>query len=168
MNSFVEPLEGRRLMSATPTLQVSLAPNGLLTIDNAQNVTVHEFVPANSPAQVVVTSATQTVIYSGDDVTNHGTFYGVTQIIIHGTKDRAGDVITLYDADIQASIFGEAGPDTITVLSSLDVEPNTALVTVDGGKGDDTIVADQIADGGFTVVVASKGTDSIEPVPVFG
>jgi hypothetical protein len=145
-----EPLEVRRLMSTAP-MEISLDANGVLTIGNAANVQVHEFINTGSSVQVT----------SNGGLTNHGTFMGVTQIVINGTA--GDDIVTLDDADIRAFISTGNGKDTIFVNN---VAPTTItdpdLVTVDAGKGQDSIVATTSGDGTIATIVLSKGTDTVE------
>lgn len=165
MHRLFEPLEGRRMLSTTlPTLDVTLAPASdgkiELTINNAVDVKVHEFV--NTGGQVVVTSGTQTPVFTGDDVNNHGTFLGVERIVINGTT--GDDVVTLDDADIKAFINTGNGKDTIfvnNVAETTVTDPD--LVTINAGNGKDSIVATTDgSQGTITTVVLSKGTDSVE------
>src|SRR4051812_32742746 len=99
MDRLIESLEGRRMMSNTPvdvTLAAVQNPDGsqknVLTINNAVDVKVQQF----GPKEVVVTSGTQSAVYTGaaDD---HGDFLDVDQIVIRGTN--GGDSIILMDKD---------------------------------------------------------------------
>jgi hypothetical protein len=158
----IEPLEGRRLLSTTPMLDVSLDANGVLTVNNAANVNVHEFLGngADIPDSVVVTSP-QIATFTGSS-DNSGTYLGVTQIVINGTT--GDDVVSLDDANIKAFINTGNGKDTIYVTNVAETTVNDPdLVTINAGNGKDSIVADTTGDAGtITTIVLSKGTDSVE------
>ena len=162
MFRLIEPLEGRRLLSTTPMLDVSLDANGVLTVNNAANVNVHEFVGNGStvPDSVVVTSP-QIATFTGSS-DNSGTYLGVTQIVVNGTN--SDDVVSLDDANIKAYINTFSGKDTIYVTN---VAPTTVtdpdLVTIDAGNSKDSIVAQTDGSTGtIATVVLSKGTDSVQ------
>jgi hypothetical protein len=150
MIRLIEPLEERRLMSTAP-MAISLA-GGVLTINNAANLQLHEFV---SP------SGNSVHVTSNNSLTDHGDFFGVTKIVINGTNGN--DVVTLDDADIKAFVNTFNGADTIFVTN---VAPTTVtdpnLVTIDAGNGDDAIVAQTSGAGTIANIVLSKGTDTVE------
>jgi len=155
MNRLIDPLEGRRLMSAAP-MAITLATQGaetILTINNAANVQLHEFVNL---------AGNSVHVTSDNGLTNHGDFDNVTRIVINGTG--GDDVVSLDDADIKAFISTFNGRDTIVVTNvapTIITDPD--LVTIDAGKGTDTIVAQTDGSTGtIATVVLSKGTDTVE------
>jgi len=162
MSRLIEPLEGRRLLSTTPMLDVSLDANGVLTVNNAANVDVHEFVGNGTtiPDSVIVTSP-QIATFTGSS-DNSGTYLGVTQIVVNGTN--GDDVVSLDDANIKAFINTFGGKDTIFVTNVAETTvTDPDLVTINAGNGKDTIVAQTDGSTGtIATVVLSKGTDSVQ------
>jgi len=150
----IEPLEGRRLMSAAP-MAITFASVGaekVLTIDNADNVQLHEWVNL---------SGNSVHVTSNNGQTDHGFFDNVTRIEINGTN--GDDFVTLDDADIKAFISTFNGKDAIVVNNiSLATITDPDLVIVDAGNGKDTIVATTSGDGTITTLVLSKGTDTVD------
>jgi hypothetical protein len=155
MDRLIEPLEGRRLLSSAPPMSITLAAQGadnVLTINNAANVQLHEFV--NS-------SGNSVHVTSNNGLTNHGFFDRVTKIVINGTN--GDDAVRLDDADIEAFISTFNGKDVIVVTNvAATVVTNPELVTVDAGNGKDTIIADTSGPGTITTVVLAKGKDTVE------
>lgn len=143
MVSFVESLEPRQLMAASPppAADITFFQGGLLLIRNAHNIRVKEFHDGGGQSQVVVTDL--------NDSTNHQTFAGVTAIIITGTNNA--DHIELEDDLIPAFVSAGDGDDAVLVRGG-------AGVIVYGGNGNDTIRIGQ-----NTFVVPSRGTDTVEP-----
>jgi len=162
MDRLIESLEGRRMMSNTPvdvTLAAVQNPDGsqknVLTINNAVDVKVQQF----GPKEVVVTSGTQSAVYTGaaDD---HGDFLDVDQIVIRGTN--GGDSIILMDKDIQALIYTNSGPDVLSLYGSAQTSvfttnPADALVVIDPGSGRDMIEVSNMV----LYVYSSKGPDIV-------
>jgi len=169
MNCLFESLEGRRLMSTTPMLNVSLDSAGVLTINNSNQVNVQEF-PGNGstiPTSVVVTSP-QIAIYTGSS-DNSGTYLGVTKIVINGTNDN--DAISVLDTDIPAAINTGNGRDTITLISSAPASifaSSLATVTIDSGNQDDTIILVADPDHPGSVVAIVNGGNGSDIVDVSG
>ena len=155
MNRLLEPLEGRRLLSAAAPMDITLAAQGadnVLTINNAANVQLHELVnPSGNSVHVT----------SNNGLTNHGFFDQVTMIVINGTN--GDDDVRLDDADIKAFISTFNGKDVIVVTNvAATVITNPELVTVDAGNGKDTIIADTSGPGTITTVVLATGKDTVE------
>lgn len=151
MNPLIEPLEGRRMMSTTlPAIDVSLAPDGTLTINNATSVTVQEFLGNGTtiPTSVVVTSPQ----IGAGGFNGSGTYLGVTKIFITGTDGQ--DIISLNDTDIKASVNTLKGSDQIFLSGSGQTtiaSDDSATIVIDAGGGKDLI---SVVD--TTVYVASS------------
>ena len=175
--SLIERLEGRRLMSVS----ISTSPDGsVLTVSNAANVSVTEFDvgtlkqvsildnsdPANPSSAVVFGNFQSLHIIgtNGDDQILLNTF-DLNSVIDGG---NGNDDITAFIGSTSTTagtatvmISGDNGADSITVDGSIN-SPFTVqeqgIFIVNGGNGDDSIT---IADGVKTVVVPSRGSDSV-------
>jgi len=146
MSSFVESLEPRQLMAASPpplppAADLTFFRGGLLLIRNAHNLRVKEFHDGGGPSQVVVTDLSHPA--------NSQTFEGVTAIVVTGTN--AADYIELDDDLIPAFVSSGDGDDTLLVRGA-------ANVIVYAGNGNDALRI-----GPNTFIVPSPGTDTIEP-----
>jgi hypothetical protein len=159
MNRLIESLEGRRLMSTTPTLNVTLA-GGVLTIENAQDLQANASFDG-SVTHVVVTTQ-QPSVFVGDNVTIHGTFDGVTRIVITGTIGDDNITLGMNTAGITASINTGNGRDLVSISGSGSTtavtDPDSAIVTIDAGNSKDSI----LVFGTTYYIYPTHGTDTVE------
>jgi hypothetical protein len=140
--SFIEPLEGRRLLSVTPT-----AGGGLVVTDDglggASNIDVEEVSPGN--VQVFV------------NFEDKGT-YAANNVIINAGS--GGDTITFKSSTVNAQIFGGNGNDHIFVTDS-----GPAVIEAHGGNGNDDLHADNLlGSGGNVLLDGGNGDDTLESI----
>ena len=157
------------------SVSISTSPDGsVLTVSNAANVSVQEFVggalkqigitdnsdPAGPVGAIVSGSFQQMVILgtNGNDVIKLNTF-DLHTVINGGNGD---DFIQAFIGNqgtvagtATVAIAGDNGSDFITVDGSVQEQ---GLFIIDGGNGDDAI---QIADGVRFDLVSSRGSDSV-------
>jgi hypothetical protein len=139
--SFFESLEGRRLLSVTPTA------GGLVVTDDSpsagNNIDVEEVSPGN--VQVFV------------NFVDKGT-YAASNVIINAGS--GGDTITFKSFSVNAQIFGGNGNDHIFVTDS-----GTAVIQAHGGNGNDDLHADVIpGSGGNVLLDGGNGDDIMESI----
>jgi hypothetical protein len=133
--SFFEPLEGRRLLSAT----ITSTAGGLVVTDdnNGNNVFVQEVSPGN--VQVFVNFQSQGVFTAP-----------ANNVIVNG--GNGGDTITFQGITVGATLLGGTGKDVLHAFSLGGVP-----ITMNGGNGNDQIFDDQ----GPAIILAGNGKDSV-------
>ena len=157
----IEQLEGRRLLAApVESLNFSVSPEGVLTINNARNVQIDDY------GDRFGTGTPDGVIVLYDYTANFGQIIGddeptVTSIVVNGTKRADRISISLVTA-VPITAYGNGGDDQFLVGGS-----GSGTVSLYGERGNDEfLVSADGAQNRAINIVGGSGKDVFNGSPI--